>query len=394
MYPISLIEPEIDFLSIILLLGLVQGFFLIYFLLFNQKKDPANKYLGGIVLTFCFSLTEIFLNYSGYIVDCLHLLNFSQPYTFLLGPLLYFHLHHRLGLKKGVRYRWHYLPFFFYLLYWGFFLIQPWEYKYNAYISSFRPEMELIPNVVKQFPHDPLNIRKLVVIEGMVTHLLSYLILSFFLLRKILKKTNSIIHQNKKSLHFWIKYITLTMLLGTLIFVSSRGMFDTKMSDFYIGSFLVLNIYFISFKVLGKSSFFEEMNLNRKVKYQKSTLSLSYKKALLQKVLHLMEEDKPFLETSFSLSNLAQLTKIAPHHLSQILNEELEQNFFEFVADHRIKEAEKLLIHPEYQVYTIEAIAKTIGYNSKSTFFKAFKKKHKLTPTQYKQIYLQNSISR
>ena len=59
-----------------------------------------------------------------------------------------------------------------------------------------------------------------------------------------------------------------------------------------------------------------------------------------------------------------------------------EEKFFEFIADYRIRQAEKILSNPEKINLIIEEVAEMVGYNSKSTFNAAFKKRTGLTPSQ------------
>ncbi len=97
-----------------------------------------------------------------------------------------------------------------------------------------------------------------------------------------------------------------------------------------------------------------------------------------------MEVDKPFLDHSLTLPRLAEKLSISIHDLSQIINERLKQNFFEFVNSHRVGEAKKILSDPEYENLTIAAIGFETGFNSTSAFNAAFKKHTGMTPSQYR----------
>ena len=75
---------------------------------------------------------------------------------------------------------------------------------------------------------------------------------------------------------------------------------------------------------------------------------------------------------------------ISSHHLSQILNERIRQNFFDFVNSYRIEEAKRKLVEPATKHYSILGIAEEVGFNSKSAFNNAFKKHTNMTPTEFK----------
>lgn len=95
-----------------------------------------------------------------------------------------------------------------------------------------------------------------------------------------------------------------------------------------------------------------------------------------------MEKEKPFLNPSFSLPDLAEKLKISVHQLSQAINEGLNKSFFELTAEYRVNEAKRLLI--DQPNIKIEGIAEQVGYHSKSSFNTVFKKITGKTPSEYR----------
>jgi len=93
------------------------------------------------------------------------------------------------------------------------------------------------------------------------------------------------------------------------------------------------------------------------------------------------------------LQNLADYLGIPSYQLSQIINTELQQNFYELINSLRIAEAKHRLIDPTNQHITILAIAYDVGFNSKSTFNTAFKKYTKMTPSQFKKSQMAKANS-
>jgi AraC-like DNA-binding protein len=75
---------------------------------------------------------------------------------------------------------------------------------------------------------------------------------------------------------------------------------------------------------------------------------------------------------------------VSTHHLSQIINERLNKNFFEFINHFRVKEAKRLLKDPGSQHLTLAAIGFEAGFNSVSSFNSIFKKATSFTPSQYR----------
>ena len=60
-------------------------------------------------------------------------------------------------------------------------------------------------------------------------------------------------------------------------------------------------------------------------------------------------------------------------------------NFSDYINSYRVEEAKKLLADTTFDNYTIVAVGLECGFNSKSTFYNAFKKFTGVTPTVYKK---------
>ncbi len=90
------------------------------------------------------------------------------------------------------------------------------------------------------------------------------------------------------------------------------------------------------------------------------------------------------------MSVLARETGLSTSYLSKIINTNSDYNFSDFINNFRIEKAKKLLADAEYNNYTYIAIGYECGFNSKSTFYTAFKKFTGQTPS----IYKQNSIAK
>ena len=86
-----------------------------------------------------------------------------------------------------------------------------------------------------------------------------------------------------------------------------------------------------------------------------------------------------------TLSVLAEALRMSPNHLSQVLNERLNRNFFDFINERRVEEVKKRLAMSEYEHYTLLAIAEDCGFKSKSSFNSIFKRFTEMTPSQYKK---------
>ena len=141
-------------------------------------------------------------------------------------------------------------------------------------------------------------------------------------------------------------------------------------------------MYLITIYILSKTSFFKSSYK----KYHKSSLSSVFKKEKLKFLKSLIENDRLYLLPEFSLNKLSELSGISKHHISQILNEELQVSFFQLTNEYRIGEAKTRLMDEKPQ--KMEQLAYDLGYKSKSTFFNAFKKATDMTPLQFRKKHV------
>ena len=80
------------------------------------------------------------------------------------------------------------------------------------------------------------------------------------------------------------------------------------------------------------------------------------------------------------------------NYFSLYLNNKLNVNFYDFINGYRLKYAEELLRSPECNL-SQEDIAQQVGFNSISTFRRAFQKKYGMTPKKYRTMALQGFLS-
>jgi AraC-like DNA-binding protein len=107
--------------------------------------------------------------------------------------------------------------------------------------------------------------------------------------------------------------------------------------------------------------------------------------ALIDKLITYMAEKKPYLDADLSLSSLAKEMKMTRGHLSQLINNGLGENFYDFINRHRVEEVKKLMADPDKANFSLLGIAFEAGFKSKSSFNLIFKRFTGLTPTGYRK---------
>lgn len=94
-------------------------------------------------------------------------------------------------------------------------------------------------------------------------------------------------------------------------------------------------------------------------------------------------DSQPFLNPKLSLRDLADLVGINEKKLSTLLNQNLNTNFYDYMNDYRIRLFEKRAQNGDLKSLSVLGLATACGFTSKSSFYRAFKKKTGLTPSTY-----------
>jgi len=370
-----------DLFSYLILFGIIQGIILGIILLNNKGKNKtANRLLGLIVIGILISNLDFWGGYTRYTLQFPHLLDISWSVGFLFGPLIlvYFKFYLRGKLiRKDFLY---FIPFIFLFFYSFAFILQDGAYKFNVFAQSRGIELPL-KEFNQQFNSNPLGIRT----TGnkiLIPYFIVFIILAAYeLIRSIRKNKIQLSFQNK--LLIWLISFLSIIVLDFSIFISLQIKYPSADNEYIFAIMFTLITYFITWHLLTRSNFFEQSLLNKK--YEKSALNKIMKDQLHKKILDAFEIQKLFLDNLFSLKTLSKSISTSPNYVSQVINERFELNIYELTAKYRIEEAE-MLLKDKKKNRTIEDIAHSVGYNSKSAFNKALKGRTGKTPSEYRNV--------
>ena len=117
------------------------------------------------------------------------------------------------------------------------------------------------------------------------------------------------------------------------------------------------------------------------IKNKNESFETSMLNEFYENVTNYMEIEKPYIDNELRLVNLADQVGFSTHLLSKIINKKYGKNFNNFVNDYRLKEAEELLLLDDS--YNVKNIYFDVGFNNKTTFYKAFKSKNNCTPLEF-----------
>lgn len=377
------IQPTIEGITIAILFGLLQSIFVIIAFA-NKQRLRKHRFLLLFIAALMFTQLYAFLVQSGLMAHTLFLFNTNVPVMLLFGPFAFCYTLNLLGQQISMRSLvCHLFPFLFYFGYSFHFFLQDPALKYNILVELLGLQVPL-KEFIKVFPFDPWKIQGWVVVELLSLHLVIYALVAFYKIHCY--KIQSQGKYQKEQIQ-WLKFLNALLLAGgSTLFLSEGGIingyvfFETPFPKFSTDLFSTIAMYATSLYLIKNSEF-----LNQKVKkYIKSSLSKQFMQEKIKTIKQAIEEEKLYLNPDFSLPMLSSKTGMSRHHISQIINVELNCNFSKLVNNYRIEEAKRLL--QEERFIKMEQLAYQIGYKSKSSFFIAFKKATNLTPAQYRNL--------
>jgi AraC-like DNA-binding protein len=368
-------EPSINLLAVLNLLGAAQGIFLSALLLsIKGGKRIANRILAALVAAIAITVAGGVVRTMHYDFVYPHLSRIHDPFPFLAIPLLYLYI--KTLTSKGSSFSKkeyiHFIPFILCVLY-----LIPYYFKSRADKLQF-----LIAEYYYPSPGWWYYIR-----SGVLILLAAFYLI--FIIRAIVTFTREVGEQPssaEKSILFQIRFFVWGFVLlfagGVLRYLLDH----TARTNLLVPLGASLFIY-----AIGYLSFRHPQTLSEVVepppvkKYGRSRLSPETAQRYLKRLLQSMETEKLYLDSSLTISKLSERLSIPTPHLSQIINERLGQSFVDFINTYRVEEAKKRLLDPARKHISVLAIAEQVGFNSKSSFNSVFKKHVQMTPSEFRK---------
>lgn len=123
-------------------------------------------------------------------------------------------------------------------------------------------------------------------------------------------------------------------------------------------------------------------------KYSRSSLNDEHRSTLLSRIQDLLSDPAVFCQPDYTLAKLAKMADSNTTYVSQAVNQRYGTAFSNLLASLRIKEACRRMVDEQghYSQLTIEAIATSVGFKSRTAFINAFKREVGLTPSEYLRI--------
>ena len=230
-----------------------------------------------------------------------------------------------------------------------------------------------------------------------------YLIVSLFVLRKHTDRIGRYFSYTEEIDLKWLRNLTLMLILiwVTVLIISILANWNDfipwRLGDNLIYLMVTITVFVNGYFGIRQQIIFSSITAkidsatkvseskNNTSQYLNSGLSEKESKSHLDNLLILMRDEQPYLDGKLTLAQVAARMNISTNHLSQVINENLNKNFFDFINGYRVELIKQKMQDKSNSHLTLLGMAYDSGFNSKSSFNSIFKKTSGITPSQYLQ---------
>ena len=229
-----------------------------------------------------------------------------------------------------------------------------------------------------------------------VSSILAYLVLSLVKIKhfhRVIKNTES--RFSAIALIWMQRFIYGLFIIVVIDSIHSAMLINSLvMENIFYGLLIGALLFFVTSLVfnglrqpeifLGLTTEDEDITQAAQERYAGSKLQEAELAKLGEEIDRYFHTEKPYEHPELSIQILAEQLGQSAKLISEVINRHFGQNFSEYVNSHRIEEAKKLIETSDHKT-TILEILYAVGFNSKSSFYTAFKQYTGKTPSEYKK---------
>ncbi len=368
-----------NILSLIMLLGAIQGGILSVVLFWSRFNHTANKVLSLSILVISIALLlayfQLVLDYKDYPFHIKSIL----PLSLIFVPLIY--LYTKLNTKENKRIiildLKYFLPFFVVFI-----------CNIPFYFGDTAKKIEYFER--ENISHSALFIDQLeIVFVNLVVFIFSILIISLVLkMRKNFENEVSNYREEIIKMMFFMAWAILVFTF-TGFLLSVFQILEVNypvILDFLTAIGSTFLIYFIGYYSLLHPQIFRPLNEKTEIESTKTVRESKdniedMSDVYLSKIINRMEKEKDYRDQELTLQSFSGNINIPSYLTSKIINTKTGLNFYNFVNKYRIEEVKQELIKSNSP--QIMQIAFDSGFNTKSSFYNYFKKHVGISPKEF-----------
>jgi len=389
--------PLLDWIVLVTLLGAVQGIFLAGALASKRRNRLANRVLAAMMVAFSIGLATQVYHALGLERQYPHFFGVGYPMPFLFGPLVYLYAvfaadrQRRFTQLDAV----HLAPFVIVVAASlpVYFLTGPEKLAFYVRLREGSvPTWIVVTDWLKFVSGTAYTVATIVVL---LRHR-----------RRVQDSYSSIERVNLQ----WLLWLGIAaagvwaLALGFQV-AQASGMGVDVSADRYVSLAVSVLVYAIGYRALRQPEIFRydtaEMPIPRqeppatpspaaphtdteRPRYERSGLGERQAERLKASLIAVMEQEEPWRNSDLTLATLAERLATTPHKLSEVLNTEIGQTFYDFVNGYRVRDVQRRIEAGDAGRQKMLALAMDAGFASKSTFNLAFKKHTSQTPSDYR----------
>ncbi|GAA6765469.1 hypothetical protein AAFH68_14040 [Flavobacterium sp. CGRL1] len=334
--------------------GIILG---VYFFFFTKKKFLTNYFLGALLFALSIRIGKSVFIYFHPELPKMYL-QLGLTACFFIGPCLYYFLRSAVEEINVMPKSWKMM-----LLFWGILIVS---------VGILYP-YEIYPTLWSFY------FIRIIYFQWFV-----YILFSGFTIRGVLKKIFNTKEKASPS-EIWFGTLFLgTFLLFLFYFLAIMG---ASAATYISGAVVFSFILYLIISILLYRKKTDDLFLLNSQKVSGKKIDAAEAVIISEKLENIMNEKSLYKNPNLNLQDLSREINISSHQLSQFLNNNLGKNFTSFVNEFRINEACRIITSNDK--LTLESVGYDVGFNSKSTFFAAFKKHTGTTPLNYQLQALQ-----
>jgi AraC-like DNA-binding protein len=399
--------------SVFLLVFFIHGIVFSVLLLYKgwRNRDWSVVWLGVFLVLCAMYIAPFMLGYAGwYFYEPYRDIMFFVPFQqlFLIGPVIFFYTQSLLNksFRLSKKYFIHFVPAILYLIYsLVVFITDKFIFsEYYFYADGRDKDLAFwyqMSGLISMAFYLILSLRFYTVYKKVVYQAVSFAdsilfgwihrFLAAFLIILVLRVLFFILNPEWGAFgsKFWY-YLCFSILV---YYISLNGYFNSVRTMF---AFKTLLFGYDSKYLLPAKNNSEKdtpQNSEDEIIIEESASKQPIEIADLEdwklKVERAMKTEKAYENEELTLTGLAEDLQITPKKLSQIVNQGFKMNFNDFVNFCRTEAVIQKFRAGEHDLQNLLVIAFDCGFNSKSTFNRAFKKQTQMTPKDYLKKYYQ-----
>jgi AraC-like DNA-binding protein len=382
-------EFTLRWIQLVIVVAAVQGLFLAATLLAQQKNRTANRLLAATMVAFTlYLLSSVYID-AGLVARYPHFFGVAYPLPWIFGPLVYLYTvaasdqSWRMSRRDWL----HFLPFVLIVLLGApvYLLNGPDKIAmYERLYAGDVPASIAIPGPTKYLSGIAYTIATIVHVRRHA--------------RRVEHSYSNTARVNLSWLLWFCGAAAFIWLMATTLPITDFG---ARLREEHVSLAIAILVYSIGYAGLRQPEIFRYETSDavpapvkpaaaapatptpEPQKYERSGLDDAEAVRLRDRLLRVMDAKRPWADSELTLADLAEQLESTPHKLSEVLNSQIGQTFYDFVNAYRVREVQRRIQAGEARRVKMLALAMDAGFASKSTFNHVFKKHTNLTPSAF-----------